>query len=183
MANEVSKSIEERTKELQQDPGTMSIIYKHVANGGSLIDLCKTWDVNYCDMSEWVNDDKSRSDKYQAALQARNEWAKEAVLLEFRRIGLADIRKLYDEEGELLPVKEWPDEVASFVANIEVNELFEGSGKDREHVGYVKKVKLWNKEKSLELLGKNMSMFFENHKLSGNLTLEDIINKSREDVE
>ena len=182
MAREPKKTIDERTKELQDDAAkTLLTICRHVASGGSLIDLCETWDVRYGDMVTWINDDKAKADQYNNALNSRNEWAKEAILLELRRIGMADIRKLYDDDGNLLEVTQWPAEVAKFVSSIEVSELFEGFGKEREHVGFVKKVKLWNKEKALELLGKNISMFNEHHTHSGKLTLEDLIHQSKDD--
>jgi len=175
------KSIKERALDLQSDEDqTLETICLHVASGGSLIDLCETWDVRYSDMVVWIQKEKPRNERYTDSLNARNEWAKESILLELRRIGLADIRKLYDDKGELLPVAQWPVEVAKFVSSIEVNELFQGSGKEKEHVGFVKKIKLWNKEKALELLGKNISMFNEHHTISGKLSLEDIINESRD---
>lgn len=180
MATEPKKTIEQRTKELQDDAAqTMLTICRHVASGGSLIELCETWDVRYGDMVTWINGDKGRGDQYNNSMNARNEWAREAVLLELRRIGHADIRKLYDDDGNLKDPSEWPTEVAKFVSSIEVNELFEGSGKDREHVGYIKKVKLWNKEKALELLGKNIKMFTEVHAHSGQITLEDLVQQSK----
>jgi phage terminase small subunit len=105
-------------------------------------------------------------------------WVKERVLLELKRIGEADIRKIFDEDGNIKPVHEWPNEVAAFVSSIETVEEFEGSGKDREQIGWNKKVKLWNKERALELLGKNIQMFTDKIEHSGKLTLEDLVNAS-----
>lgn len=176
------KDILERTKDLLNDEErTMDTICSHISSGGSLIDLCETWDVRFGDITTWIRKEKSRRTRYDGALNDRTEWVRESVLLELKRIGTSDIRKLYDEDGNIKPVHEWPSDVAHFVSSIEQVEEFEGSGRDREQVGWVKKVKLWNKEKGLELLGKNLSMFVDRLDHSGTITLEDLVNQSRED--
>lgn len=180
MAKEDGKSLTDRTNAVITDPELMNRIFIHVASGGSLIEMCRAWEVRYADIMLHINSDKDRMSYYNDALNARNEWFKEAVLLEFRLIGMSDIRKLYDEDGKLLPVSEWPEEVAKFVSSIEQVEEFEGKGRDKEQIGWVKKVKLWNKEKALEMIGKNLSMFTEVHNHTGRITLEDIVQGSRD---
>jgi len=72
---------------------------------------------------------------------------------------LADISDLYDEGGNLLPVKEWPlIWRQGLVQGIEVEELFAGGGEDRKHIGRVRKIKLDNRAKRLELIGKHVSV-------------------------
>jgi len=141
-------SIREKTDKLMADEKkTMSVICAHVANGGSLIDLCETWGVNYGAMIAWIMADRDgRGVPYTNSQNARAEWSKERILLELRRIATCDIRKLYNDKGDLLPVHEWPSDVAAQVQSIETVEEFEGKGKDKESIGYVKKIKLWNKE-------------------------------------
>jgi len=100
---------------------------------------------------------------------------KDLVLGELVRIAKSDVRKLFDDNGGLLPPSQWPDDMAGAVASVEVDEIFQGYGEDREHIGYTKKVKLWKKEKALELLGKNLSLFVERVEVSGKISLEDLI--------
>lgn len=100
---------------------------------------------------------------------------KDLVLGELVRIAKSDVRKLFDDNGGLLPPSQWPDDMAGAVASVEVDEIFQGYGEDREHIGYTKKVKLWKKEKALELLGKNLSLFIEKVEVSGKISLEDLI--------
>ena len=83
----------------------------------------------------------------------------ESVLDELARVGFSDMRKVFSPDGGLLPVGEWPEDIARAVSSVEVEELFEGSGKDREQVGWTKKVKLWPKTEALSLLGKNLKLF------------------------
>lgn len=82
----------------------------------------------------------------------------------------ADIADLYDENTNALkPVHEWPKIWRQgLVAGLEINELFEGHGEDRIQIGYVSKIKLSDRIKRLELIGKhvNVNAFQEtiNHK-------------------
>lgn len=171
-----------RLKALKEKPDeTMRTICSHVASGGSLIDLCETWAVRYGDMIAWIREDKRRSHMYTDSTNDRTEWAKERFLLELKRIGLSDIRKIFKEDGSILPAHKWPSEVAAYVSSIEVVEEFEGSGKDKEQVGWNKKVKLWNKERALELLGKNLHLFMDKVEHSGKITLEELITASRDE--
>lgn len=92
-----------------------------------------------------------------AALDARRESLKEKsglsverTLREVRRLAYADIRKLYNDDGSLKLPTELDDDAAAMVSAFEVDELFEGTGKDREQIGYTKKAKLHDKNSALE---------------------------------
>lgn len=176
------KGIKQRTAELlKKEEEVMDQICIHVASGGSLINLCETWDVHYGAVINWIRKEDKRNSRYKECENDRVEWTRERILSELRNLGFADLRKIYDEKGALKEIHEWPPEVAAYVKSIEVFEEYEGTGKDRTNVGQVKKVQLWSKEKALELLGKNLELFVERSKIDGNLTLEDLITKSRED--
>ncbi|MDP9572400.1 UNVERIFIED_ORG: phage terminase small subunit [Agrobacterium larrymoorei] len=72
---------------------------------------------------------------------------------------VADIADLYDENGGLKPVDQWPlIWRQGLVSGIEVEELFDGRGEDREHIGRVRKVKLSDRIKRLELIGKHVDV-------------------------
>lgn len=79
---------------------------------------------------------------------------RERIAQELARIGFSDIRELFNEDGSLKPPNEWPDDLAATVASIETDELFQGVGRDREQIGFTKKVKVWEKVKALEALCK-----------------------------
>jgi phage terminase small subunit len=86
----------------------------------------------------------------------------------------ADIADLHDDAGNLKPVKEWPAAWRKgLVAGIEVEELFEGRGEDRKHIGRVRKVKIADRTKHLELIGKHVDVqaFKEKVEHEGALTL------------
>jgi hypothetical protein len=71
---------------------------------------------------------------------------------EVASVAYQDIRELFDEEGNLLPVKSWPAHVAASIATVEVmkRNLVAGDGKQ----DIVLSPRPWSKEKALEMLGK-----------------------------
>ncbi|WP_084640195.1 terminase small subunit [Kaistia adipata] len=72
----------------------------------------------------------------------------------------ADLADLYDSKtGALKPVHDWPlIWRKGLVQGIEVDELFEGRGEGRTHVGHVRKLKLDNRIKRIELIGKHVGV-------------------------
>lgn len=86
----------------------------------------------------------------------RTGWDPDKVLRRLAEEGDADLAELYDERGCLLPVREWPLVFRmGLVASVKINELWEGSGKDREKIGEVVEVKLVERTKIKELIGKH----------------------------
>jgi phage terminase small subunit len=69
-------------------------------------------------------------------------------LREMARIAFSDIRELFNAEGKLLPIKDWPEDIARAVAGVEVvrGNVDKGDGQFDE----VLKVKLWDKGRPLE---------------------------------
>lgn len=78
----------------------------------------------------------------------------ERTIGELCRISLADPRTLFDDEGRLLPIKEWPDDIARAVSSIESFEEYQGRGEEREAVGMVRKVKFHGKIDAIDKLAK-----------------------------
>lgn len=71
----------------------------------------------------------------------------------------ADLADLYDEDGALLPIRQWPKIFRTgLVVGIEVEEVFEGYGKDRVQTGFMRKVKLSDRLKHKELIGKHVDV-------------------------
>ncbi|MFC3227351.1 terminase small subunit [Marinibaculum pumilum] len=88
------------------------------------------------------------------------------VVLELRRIGMSDPRALFDADGRLLPVKDWPDDIARAVSSFEVVTK-RIPGTDPVEVEHVAKVRFWPKTDALGLLGKHLGMFVNRHELTG----------------
>lgn len=168
----------ERQDALFSNPQTLDTICVHVANGGSLIDLCNVWKIPYGRVTHWLRSERSRNKPYMDAMNDRQEWYREAILRELRFMATSDLRTLYNEEGGLLPMSEWNDATASCVQSVETDELFEGSGRDKVQIGHTRKLKLWSKEKSLELIGKYLQMFTTRVEVDGAITLAEMVNAS-----
>jgi len=83
----------------------------------------------------------------------------EKVLRELYKLATVDIRQAFDEQGNLKPIKDLPEDVARAIASIESFEEYSGRGDKREPVGFTRKIKLSDKIRALELLGKYLKMF------------------------
>jgi hypothetical protein len=159
-------------------PGAIDDFYKHVANGGSPIDLAVMWKIPFSELMHWIHTSPTHKQLYDDALQAQAEWAVRRVLQEVKRIGFADIRDAYQEDGRLKDIKDMPVEVAAVIASVESVDYFEGRGKEKERVGVIQKVKFWNKLDAIKMLATNLGMLVERVEHSGKVSLESLINAS-----
>lgn len=89
----------------------------------------------------------------------RTEITQDRVLQELAKLGFFDIRKLFDDSGKPLDITGLDDDTAACIAGLEVMDVYEGTGEDKEFAGYVKKYKLSDKLKALELIGRHLGMF------------------------
>lgn len=97
----------------------------------------------------------------------RVEVTADLVLAELLKIARVDLSQMYTERGELKNIHDIPEDVRRAIAGIEVDELWEGRGRDAQQIGLTKKVKLWDKPRALELLGKHLKLFTEVHEHRG----------------
>ena len=169
-------SLSERTAQILSNPELLDIVCSYVAAGGTAVSLANCWEIRYGDLMNWIRSNPERDKRYETAMLDRTEWIYERVLRELRSIASSDIKALFDDEGAIKPISEWPDSISRAVSSIEVNELW-GTNEDgkKEQIGVTKKVKFWDKLKAVELIGKNMGMFVEKHVVEGKLTLEHLV--------
>lgn len=93
--------------------------------------------------------------------EKRTEITQDRVLKELAKIAFVDISELYDDNGKLKYIKAIDKDTVSAISSLETLEEFNGYGEDREYIGNTQKVKLLDKTKALELLGKHLGMFKE----------------------
>lgn len=105
----------------------------------------------------------------QKEIEKRTEVTQDMVIKELAKIAFLDIRKLYTENGQLKNVADIDSDTAGAISSLETLEEYEGYGDDREKIGDTQKVKLLDKTKALELLGKHLGMFKEKVTINGNV--------------
>lgn len=110
----------------------------------------------------------------------RTEITADRVLQELARIAFFDIRRLYRDDGSMKAPHELDDEAAAVLSGVDVTEEFAGSGEDREHVGYTKKARVFDKGAALTLAMRHLGMLKDKVEHSGSMTLAQLINQSQE---
>jgi phage terminase small subunit len=98
---------------------------------------------------------KEKRDKIVSKL----EISAERTLLEISRLAYQDVRMFYDEEGNLIPIHELSDEAAAVVAGMDIEEIKQ----EGITVGYLRKIKRFDKIKPLEMLGRYQGIFKEDN--------------------
>ena len=91
--------------------------------------------------------------------EKRTEITQDMVLKELAKVGFFDIRRLFDDSGKPLDITGLDNETAACIVVLEVMDIYEGTGDDKEFVGYIKKYKLSDKLKALEMIGRHLGMF------------------------
>lgn len=99
----------------------------------------------------------------------------ERVLQALLNIAEFDLADTVDEHGNVLAIQDIPRNARLALAGFEVEELFEGRGEDREHIGRLKKFKAESRSKALELIGKYLKMFTEKVEVKGEMTLAQLV--------
>ena len=86
----------------------------------------------------------------------------DALLLRLFEEADADLADLYDDDGNLLPVKDWPAIWRKgLVAGIETEEILgpsEEDGKPKPVLGFTRKIKLADRMKRLEAIGRHVNV-------------------------
>jgi len=90
----------------------------------------------------------------------------DAVLNEIGKLAFSDVRSIFDQNGNLLPVHLLPDAVAASISSIDVVSS-QKPGRDATVIEYTSKIRFWDKRGSLELLGKHLKMFTDKHEITG----------------
>lgn len=110
-----------------------------------------------------------------AAAQARRvqrvEVTADAVVRELSRVAFSDVGQLHDADGNLLPLQQLPEDARRAVVQFEA----EAVGQDGEAVTQLRRVKLADKLKALELLARHLGMLRDKVEHSGTVTLEELV--------
>ncbi|WP_292532176.1 terminase small subunit [Methylocystis sp.] len=100
-------------------------------------------------------------DKAMAERAARTEVSADRVLRELAKVAFFDPRKALKYDGSLRPLSEMDDDTAAAIASLDVVEI----GGDES--GVTRKVRLTDKLRALELIGKHLNMFRDRLEVAG----------------
>jgi phage terminase small subunit len=81
------------------------------------------------------------------------------VLAEFSKICMADLRKILRSDGSMLPMDEWPDEMAGAVSSLKMTEKRDGSK--------TVEIKIWDKIGALTAMAKHYGLLVDKSEVSG----------------
>lgn len=106
----------------------------------------------------------------QAARVQRTQVDADWVLRRLHGEAMADLAEIFDDQGRLRQVSDWPDAWRrGLVVGIESFEEYEGRGEERTAVGMVRKIKLSDRVKHVELIGRHVDVraFVTRHEHTG----------------
>lgn len=96
------------------------------------------------------------SEAIQQAIQEREkrtEITQDMVLRETAKLAFFDIRKMFDKDGKPLDIPKLDADTAAALVGLDVQDVADNDG---DYVGFVKKYKMADKLKALELLGRHL---------------------------
>lgn len=81
-----------------------------------------------------------------------------------KRVALFDPRSIVGDNGVLLPLDQMPSDTAAAIASIEVEEQYDGEGKDRKWIGRTTRVRFWNKVDALDKTMKHLGLYGQDNR-------------------
>jgi phage terminase small subunit len=102
---------------------------------------------------------RAEIDRLRKKREDRLEASADFVVRELMRIAKFDIKMAFSDDGSLKDIKSMPADITRCLASVEIKDLFEGTGKDREQVGFTKTIRAWDKIRALEALGEHFGIF------------------------
>lgn len=178
------KACLERHDIFEADPTAFGRFCADVSAGETPLAVCNRLGLNLYHMNMWIRKDDQRRVMLDEALVSRSEAIKWMLENQLHAIASFDVRVLFGENHQLLPVDQWPDEVGMAVAGVDLQDLFEmvesasGHGKDRVLIGYLKKIKVWDKLGAIDKLGKQHGQFRDKAQERIADSLESLLAKS-----
>ncbi|PQP34574.1 terminase small subunit [Desulfobacteraceae bacterium SEEP-SAG9] len=128
-----------------------------------------------------IGHENLKKPKVAAAIQARRqELGRETeinqrwVLERYKRLAEFDVRKLFDENENFVPISQLDDDQAFAIHSVEANVVKVESDDDKTEITFAKKVKASDKKAVLDSLARHLGMFTDKIKigLEGELLYE-----------
>ena len=160
-------------------PTFMPDVIDRLANGEMVLSLCQSLGIKYSELLGYVTADSVRSAHFTAAVKAGEGWLIQRLSQELHNIGLHDISQALRPDGTVKDIADIPEGLRRTIAGIEVEELYEwdAEAKEKVYVGRVKKIKLIDKTKAIEMLGKKLDMFIDKVHVSGTVQVKHSVER------
>lgn len=150
----------EATAALLAEPSSFDDLCDAIADDRlTLSEWCRKHDAPFMQVREWLEADEERAKRYKLAEAARETHLNDRLLSGIRDITEVDIRQMYDDFGNLLPVKELPDDVVRAIASVETHFTEDGT--------MVRKLKLNDRLRGYDSLGKLLGAYKDRVEVSG----------------
>lgn len=110
--------------------------------------------------------------KQREKAQKRTNITVDRVLNEYAKIAFFDVRQVFGNDGELLPIHQIDDSTAGAINSIEsIEEWGEDDNGDRVVIGTLKKVKVTDKVRALDSLSKHLGIFEKDNSQKGKMDI------------
>lgn len=110
--------------------------------------------------------------------EKRTKITQDMVLQETAKLAFFDIRKMFDKNGKPLDISQLDDDTAAALVGLDVQDVYEFNGDEKQFVGYIKKYKMSDKLRALELLGKHLGTWEPKDDGPKDETTEDDLSRS-----
>ena len=167
--NEEYKRKQANFEKLVLDESFPHNIMEILSTGGSILELCRECDVSFATINRYLTNEHGEA--YAQAKASAIERDKLFVIETLRAMADFRIQGLYDDQGRIKPLSEWPPGASMMVQNVESIETLS----DGEVVASVKKVRTEARTKVIELMGKVNSQFKESVQHSADDSLSSVL--------
>lgn len=139
----------------------------YLANGGNGKAAALEVGIRKSNAQQWASRAMKNREVAKRVSEAREASAKrfrleaDQVLAQLAAVVYFDPREMVDDAGNLLPIKQWPDQVAAAVASFEVDELLDDEGVVKSRV---RKIKILDKNSAIEKAMRHLGQFAEDNK-------------------
>lgn len=165
----------ERTAAKLREPEFMDDLCEDLADGKTLAEITRELDIKYMMVFNWITGDDARRERYELAMKARGHFFKEKVLSQLRSSMDANLTDVLDDDGDVKTPDQIPDAIKPAITGYEATT-------DGRTGAVTRKIKLADKTRNAELLGKTQAMFTDKVDLGGKMTLEQLVNSSMEET-
>jgi len=162
----------ERFAALVAEPEFLDDLCDRISDGDTLSDITREMCVKFRWMYAWLNDPEfpDRKTKFNEAENARDAMSREDIVGQIHRLANVDVRQLYDDSGNLLPVHKLPDAIAKGISSIDMTENERGE--------VTKKIRFVDRGQMLSLGGRRQRMFVDKVEMTGQMSLEQAVMES-----